>query len=86
MPKIRTIFRPWEELDVSDEEAAMHARQGMLAPDPDPVEPEPETPPEPTPAPATKPRRGKTDTTTAPAEEVNTDGSSEEGAGQAPEG
>ena len=90
MPLIRTNFRPWEQVDVPDEEAAALARQGLLAPEPPDTAPEPETSPE-QPAeqatkPAAKPRRGKsTDTTTAAAEGVNTDGSSEE-VGQAEEG
>jgi hypothetical protein len=33
MPKIRTVFRPWEEVEVSDEEAAANAAMGLLAPD-----------------------------------------------------
>jgi len=33
MPKIRTVFRPWEEVEVPDEEAAAMARMGLLAAD-----------------------------------------------------
>jgi hypothetical protein len=33
MPLIRTVFRPWEELEVSEAEAAAMARQGLLVPD-----------------------------------------------------
>jgi hypothetical protein len=33
MPIIRTVFRPWEELDVDEAEAAAMARQGLLTPD-----------------------------------------------------
>jgi hypothetical protein len=33
MPLIRTVFRPWEEVEVSDEEAAAMARMGLLAAD-----------------------------------------------------
>lgn len=89
MPLIRTIFRPWEEQDVSPEEAAAMERMGLLSRiepgEPEVIaEPEPETPS--APEPAAKPRRGKTNTPAATAEEVNTtDGSSEEG-GQVEEG
>lgn len=87
MPKIRTVFRPFEEQEVSEEEAAAMERMGLLSRI-ELGEPEVVTamPPEPPAVPAAKPRRGKTtDTATTPAEEVNTDGSSEEG-GQAEEG
>jgi hypothetical protein len=40
MPMIRTVFRPWEELEVSEAEAAAMARQGLLVPDaPEEVKP-----------------------------------------------
>lgn len=90
MPLIRTVFRPFEEVEVSEEEEAAMARMGLLSRvalgEPEvvgqaPAEPDAETAPDPDPAP--KPRRGKTaDTTPASAEEVNTDGSSEQGGGQ----
>lgn len=83
MPIIRTTFRPWEELDVSAEEAASMERMGLLSATGS-VEPGPAAETETEPAAAAEPpapktgRRAKT-TTTAAAEEVNTDGSSEEG-------
>lgn len=49
MPIVRTIFRPWEQHEVSDDEAASLAAMGHIAPE--------------------------------PAEEVNTDGGSEEAPG-----
>lgn len=91
MPIIRTVFRPWEDAEVSEAEAASMAAMGLLSltgsvePGP-PAEPEAAAP-EPAadePPAAQTGRRAKT-TTTAPAEEVKTDGSSEEG-GQAQEG
>lgn len=80
MPIIRTKFRPWEEVEVSDAEAASMERMGLLSATGS-VEPGPaaEPEPEPAPQPPAKPGRRAKTTTTAPAEEVNTDGSSEEG-------
>ena len=92
MPIIRTKFRPWEDQEVTAEEAASMERMGLLSNiqlgEPTIVaDPESETPAEPDPAPAvdapapSATRRAKS-TSAAPAEEVNTDGSSEEGSGQ----
>jgi hypothetical protein len=33
MPIIRTVFRPWEEIEVSEEEAAADRAMGLLVPD-----------------------------------------------------
>lgn len=92
MPIIRTKFRPWEDVDVSEEEAASMERMGLLSNivigDPllvDEPETETKTKPDSAPAPQTTaepptPDTGRrTKTTSAPPEEVNTDGSSEEG-------
>lgn len=96
MPIIRTRFRPWEDLDVSDEEANSMRSMGLLS-QTGSVEPQaselPDAAPaldeapaaEPAPEPPAPARRPKT-TTSVPPEEVNTDGSSEEGSGQAQEG
>lgn len=85
MPIIRTIFRPWEDVEVSEAEAASLAAMGLLS-HTGSVEPGPSAAPEPDAEPSAPKtgRRTKT-TTTAPAEEVKTDGSSKEG-GQAQEG
>lgn len=92
MPIIRTVFRPWEDAEVSETEAASMAAMGLLSltgsvePGP-PAEPEtaaPEAAADEPPAPKTG--RSTKNTTPAAAEEVKTDGSSEEGGTQVQEG
>lgn len=92
MPIIRTKFRPWEDQEVTDEEAASMERMGLLSnivlgvatiiaeaePDPAPVA---EAEPGADVSSSTSGRRAKT-APVAPAEEVKTDGSSEEGGSQ----
>lgn len=38
MPTVRTVFRPFEDLEVDEAEAEQLARMGLLAPGPDTVE------------------------------------------------
>lgn len=86
MQIIRTVFRPWEEVEVSDAEAASMESMGLLSQtgsvEPGPgAEPDPPLASAPAVADEPPPKSGRTakTATTAPAEEVNTDGSSEEG-------